>query len=276
MNIQLIAMDLDGTTLRSDRKTFSPRLDAALDAAHRRGVAILPITGRQFFILPPAVRRGSSWEDLTVLSNGGEIRRLADGRLLKGHYLGPDALLALIETAERLRIPLELSTKDGLYLSRESWDFQRRISGSLRFHLEEVLASFGHEEADLRAFCADPPPVDKINLPYVPDEVRAETEQALAALPISWFWSAPRGVEIAHPDASKANGLLEACRLLGVDPTQAMALGDSGNDIPMLRAAGMGVAMGNASPQVQAAAKAVSAPFDQDGAALAIETYVLH
>ena len=97
----------------------------------------------------------------------------------------------------------------------------------------------------------------------------------LNALPVSWFWSAPRGVEISHPDASKANGLREACRLLNIDPANAMALGDSGNDIPMLKAAGWGVAMGSASAQVQAAADAVSAPYDQDGAALAIERYVL-
>lgn len=275
MDIQLIAMDLDGTALQSDRKSFSPRLNAALYAAHRKGVAVVPITGRQFFILPPAVHKDVEWAGLTVLSNGGEVRRLTDGRLLSAHYLEADALRLLVNAAEGLGLPIELSSGDGLYLTRESWDSQRRTGGPLRFHLDDVLGRFGHEVDDLRAFLAGAPSVEKVNLPYIPDEVRAETERALSALPISWFWSAPRGVEIAHPDASKANGLLEACRLLDIDPASAMALGDSGNDIPMLRAAGLGVAMGNASPQVQAAADAVSAPFDQDGAALAIEQYVL-
>lgn len=275
MDIRLIAMDLDGTALQADRKTFSPRLNAALNAAHQRGVAVVPITGRQFFVLPPAVHPRLEWAGLAVLSNGGEVRRLADGMLLSGHYLERDALLPLIEAAERLGLPIELSAGGGLYLTRESWDSQRRTGGPLRFHLEEVLARFGHEADDLRSFLSNSPGVEKANLPYVPDRVRAETERALESLPVSWFWSAPRGVEIGSPDASKAGGLLEVCRLLGIDPAQAMALGDSGNDIPMLRAAGWGVAMGGASAHVRDAADAVSAPYDQDGAALAIEQYVL-
>lgn len=275
MDIRLIAMDLDHTALQPDRKTFSPRLNAALGAAHRRGVAVVPITGRQFFILPPAVHKDAEWAGLVVLSNGGEVRRLTDGALLSGHYLEPDTLHSLVSAAEELGLPIELSAGDGLYLTPAGLDSQRRTGGPLRFHLEDVLARFGHETADLHGFLDGSPTVDKVNLPYVPDEIRAEAERALNALPISWFWSGPRAVEIAHPDASKANGLLEACRLLDVPPAQAMALGDSGNDIPMLQAAGLGVAMGNASPQVRAAAGAVSAPFDQDGAALAIERYVL-
>lgn len=275
MDIRLIAMDLDGTALQSDRKTFSPRLNTALNAAHQKGVAVVPITGRQFFILPPAVHKDAEWAGLVVLSNGGAVRRLTDGQLLSGHYLEWSALIPLIEAADRLDLPIELSADDGLYLTRESWDSQLRTGGPLRFHLTDVLEPFGHEVEDLRALLADRRPVEKVNLPYVPDEVRAETERALEVLPVSWFWSAPRGVEICSPGASKASGLLEACRLLGIDPAQAMALGDSGNDIPMLRAAGWRVAMGNASAQVQAAADAVSAPYDQDGAALAIERYVL-
>lgn len=275
MDIRLIAMDLDGTALQANRRTFSPRLNAALNAAHQKGVAVAPITGRQFFILPPAIDPGLEWAGLAVLCNGGEVRRLTDGRLLSGHYLGRGALLPLLDAAERLGLPIELSAGDGLYLTRESWDSQRRTGGPLRFHLTDVLEPFGHEVEDLRALLADGRSVEKVNLPYVPDGVRAETERALDALPLSWFWSGPRSIEIAHPDASKANGLLEVCRLLDIDPAQAMALGDSGNDIPMLRAAGWGVAMGSASAQVRAAADAVSVPYDQDGAALAIERYVL-
>lgn len=275
MEIRLIAMDLDGTALQPDRKSFSPRLEAALSVAHQKGVAVVPITGRQFFLLPPAVRPEAEWAGLAVLSNGGEVRRLAGGSLLSGHYLGREALLPLLEGTESLDLPIELSTGEGLYLTRAGWDRQRQIDGPLHFHLTEVLARYGRETDDLRAFLAPATPVQKVNLPYVPDGLREETARLLDALPLSWFWSGPQAVEIGHPNASKAGGLLEVCALLDVAPAQTMALGDSGNDIPMLRCAGLGVAMGNAPPQVQAAADAVSAPYDQDGAALAIEQYVL-
>ena len=93
MEIRLIAMDLDGTALQPDRKSFSPRLEATLSAAHQKGAAVVPITGRQFFLLPPAVRPEAEWAGLAVLSNGGEVRRLTGGSLLSGHYLGREALL---------------------------------------------------------------------------------------------------------------------------------------------------------------------------------------
>ena len=274
MDIRLIAMDLDGTALQADRATFSPRLDAALERAHRKGVAVAPITGRQFFALPPAVRPDAAWAGLVVLSNGSEVRRLRDAALLQTHYLGPDGLLPLLDTTARLGLPIEISANGGLYLTPGSWDLQRDIGGHLRFHLDMILERFGHTVDDLGTFCTAAPPVDKVNLPHVPDEVRSDTERALDALPVSWFWSGPQSIEVGHPDASKANGLLEVCRLLDIDPAQSMALGDSGNDVPMLQAAGLGVAMGNAPTHVQAAADTVSAPYDQDGAALAIEKYV--
>ena len=275
MDIELIAMDLDGTALQADRKSFSPRLDEALRAAHERGVHIVPVTGRQFFILPPAVRPGAPWAELVVLGNGGEVRRLTDGTLLRGHYIDPDCLPPLVSAAEELGLPLEFSSGGALYLTRRSWDYQRELDGPLHFHLTEVLARFGRELDNPRKFLLGGPPIDKVNLPWVPDEARENTRRMLDALGLSWFWSGPRSVEIAHPDASKAGGLMEACVILGVDPARTMALGDSGNDIPMLRCAGLGVAMGNAPPEVRAAAGEVTAPYDRDGAALAIEKWVL-
>lgn len=275
MDIRLIAMDLDGTALQADRKTFSPRLDAALCAAHEKGIHIVPVTGRQFFILPPAVRPDAPWAELVVLGNGGEVRRLADGALLRGHYIDPGCLLPLVSAAEGLGLPLEFSSGGALYLTCRSWDYQRELDGPLHFHLTEVLARFGRELDDLRGFLLGGPSIDKVNLPWVPGEIREETGRMLDALELSWFWSGPCSVEIAHPDASKARGLLEVCEILGVDPAHTMALGDSGNDIPMLRCAGLGVAMGNAPPEVRAAAREVTAPFDQDGAALAIEKWIL-
>ena len=69
--------------------------------------------------------------------------------------------------------------------------------------------------------------------------------------------------------------MLAACRILGVDPACTMAIGDSGNDITMLKAAGLGVAMGSAAQAVKDAADAVTASNREDGAALAIERYIL-
>lgn len=276
MEISLLAMDLDGTALLDDHKTFTPRLYAALSAAARKGVAIVPATGRQYAMLPPAVRTGAEWEDLCVLCNGSEVRRLPTGELLEARYMEPDAARQVLALARSLGLPVELSASGLLYLTQESWDMQRAHEDSLYFHLNNILPARGRTVSTLEEVLDRPGlDLDKVNLPYVPTELGAEVERALEAAPVSFAWSGPHSLEITHSQATKANGMLAACRILGVDPACTMAIGDSGNDITMLKAAGLGVAMGSAAQAVKDAADAVTASNREDGAALAIERYIL-
>ena len=276
MEISLLAMDLDGTALLEDHKTFTPRLYAALSAAARKGVAIVPTTGRQYAMLPPAVHTGADWENLCVLCNGGEVRRLHTGELLKVHYIEADTAGQIVEIAARMGLSVELSAGGLLYLTRESWDMQREHEDVLCFHLNNILTTRGRTVSALEEVLNRPElALDKVNLPYIPEALRAEVEALLKNAPVSFAWSSPHSVEITHSQATKANGMLTACRILGVDPACTMAIGDSGNDIPMLRAAALGVAMGNATREVKDAADAVTASNMEDGAAIAIERYIL-
>lgn len=276
MEISLLAMDLDGTALLEDHKTFTPRLYAALSAAARKGVAIVPTTGRQYAMLPPAVHTGADWENLCVLCNGGEVRRLHTGELLEVHYIEADTAGQIVEIAARMGLSVELSAGGLLYLTRESWDMQREHEDVLCFHLNNILTTRGRTVSALEEVLNQPElALDKVNLPYIPEALRAEVEALLKNAPVSFAWSSPHSVEITHSQATKANGMLTACRILGVDPAHTMAIGDSGNDIPMLRAAALGVAMGNATREVKDAADAVTASNMEDGAAIAIERYIL-
>lgn len=276
MEISLLAMDLDGTALLDDHKTFTPRLYAALSAAAQKGVAIVPITGRQYAMLPPAVHTGADWEDLCVLCNGSEVRRLRTGELLEAHYIEADTAGQMIEIAARMGLSVELSAGGLLYLTQESWDMQREHEDALYFHLNNILTTRGRTVSALEEVLNQPNlALDKVNLPYVPQELRAEVEELLKVAPVSYAWSSPHSVEVTHSQATKANGMLAACRILGVDPARTMAIGDSGNDIPMLKAAALGVAMGTAPQEVRDAADTVTASNLEDGAAMAIERYIL-
>lgn len=276
MEISLLAMDLDGTALLDDHKTFTPRLYAALSAATQKGVAIVPTTGRQYAMLPPAVHTGADWEDLCVLCNGSEVRRLRTGELLEAHYIEADAAGQMMEIAARMGLSVELSAGGLLYLTQESWDMQREHEDALYFHLNNILTTRGRTVSALEEVLNQPElALDKVNLPYVPQELRAEVEELLKVAPVSYAWSSPHSVEVTHSQATKANGMLAACRILGVDPARTMAIGDSGNDIPMLKAAALGVAMGSAPQEVKDAADTVTASNLEDGAAMAIERYIL-
>ena len=272
MDIQLICMDLDGTALSADRKTFSPRLIAALEAAHQKGIAIAPVTGRQFGLLPPAVTGHPVWENLVVTCNGGGIYRLGTGECLLSQHISKDALEQLLAISEKFRIPLEFSVDSRLHLTKESYDAQLPHE-NLRFHVHTILAQSGVIVDSLRPLCGKA--VEKAQLPWIPPEISKAVEAALQDVAVSAVWSSASSMEITHPDSNKGMALASLCRLLNISPENTMALGDSGNDEGMLRAAGLGVAMGNAPEFIKIASDAVTETNANDGAAIDIERFCL-
>ena len=270
--IKLICMDLDGTALSADRKTFSPRLQRALEAAHRKGIAIVPVTGRQFGLLPPAVTCHPVWENLVVTCNGGQIRELATGDLIYGLNIEEPALRQLLEIAARFRIPVEFSVDSKLHLTQASYDAQLPQE-NLRFHVHTILAQSGVIVDSLEPLCRLP--VEKAQFPHIPPEIGKDVEAALREVAVSAVWASATSMEITHPDANKGEGLSMLCHILGHSMMETMAIGDSGNDESMLRSAGLGVAMGNAPDFIKSIANAVTETNENDGAAIAIETYCL-
>ena len=97
----------------------------------------------------------------------------------------------------------------------------------------------------------------------------------LTAGPTEITTSLDSNLEINAPGVTKGSALLALAEHLGLARSQLMAMGDSGNDLAMLQAAGLGIAMGNATEEVKAAADAVSTDNNHDGVAVAIEKYVL-
>ena len=80
-----------------------------------------------------------------------------------------------------------------------------------------------------------------------------------------------RNVEINHKDANKGAALLALASHLGLDRSQVMAFGDGLNDVSMIRAAGIGVAMQNAVAEVKAAADLITGSCEDSGVAQTIE-----
>lgn len=272
MNIRLIALDLDGTALQADKCSFSPRLNGALDAAYEKGVAIVPVTGRQYDLLPPAVQNHPAWSGLVVLCNGGQIRELETGKLLYRLDIPKNALHQLHDLAQKYQIPLEFSRNGKLHLTKASYDAQLPHD-YLHFHIHTILAKSGVIVESLLPLCEEP--IEKAQLPYIPAHLKDEVEQALKEIDISAVWSSASSMEITHSSATKGNAIETLSRLLDLPMESIMALGDSGNDVTMLRRAGLGIAMGNGPDFVKAAADWVTDSNVNDGAAMAIERFVL-
>lgn len=272
MDIRLIALDLDGTAL-VNHSEISPRLRRDLEEADARGIYVVPVTGRQFKLLPPFLP--APWTKYAVLCNGTEVRVLPGGDLLASHHMSPEMLLEHLPAFLDLGLPLEISGGGCLHTTAAMLDVI--LAAPINPFHSVVLQDHSMVLDDLLDFLRHPPyPFDKVNLPYVPSEKREALMALMPSLPFSGVWSGPNSMEVTHVEATKGKGLLTLCKHLGIDPAHTMALGDSGNDVPMLIAAGLGVAMGNAPDFVKAAAQTVTLSNTEDGAAIAIEKYALN
>ena len=110
----------------------------------------------------------------------------------------------------------------------------------------------------------------KINLYHADPAERIRTRAQLESPDLELVYSEVSSLECSARGVSKGSGLERLCALLGIRPEACIAVGDADNDLPMLRTAGLGVAMGNAPEHVKTAAKRIVADLDHGGCAEAI------
>ncbi|MBD2845692.1 HAD family phosphatase [Paenibacillus sp. IB182496] len=246
-NYKLVALDMDGTLL-NDRSEISDENAAAIARALEAGVLVCFSTGRGFqSALPFAEQIGLETPMITV--NGGEIWHRPHV-LHRRRYLAPDIAERLHALAGRHDSVWYWGyTIENIY-NKESWlDPGERIA-------DKHWMKFGYDTPD--------------------DALRAELVSEIE----SWGGleitnSSPTNLEINPQGVSKAAALGELCELLGLTMEQVVAVGDSLNDIAAIRAAGLGVAMGNAQETVKAAADVVTVTNNEHAVARVIARYVL-
>ncbi|MDD4850837.1 MAG: Cof-type HAD-IIB family hydrolase [Gemmiger sp.] len=271
-DIRLIGLDLDGTVF-DDKKQISPRTLAAIAAAIAQGVVVLPATGRPAAGVP-AEFLGMPGVRYALTSNGATVTELSTG----AH---------LVELTFPLPMALEvydlLSGYDSildLFIDGKSYTTPASAARLEAFAPPELLPYLRKSRItvpDMRALIAQHPHgVEKFSILYGDTALREAAWAAVTAkLPVEVTASFPNNMEINAPGVTKGQGLLALARRLGLRDDQVMACGDSGNDVAMLKAAGLGVAMANGTPEAKAAADVLTLDNNHDGVAVAIETYVL-
>ena len=126
------------------------------------------------------------------------------------------------------------------------------------------------------AFTLDPAHrIQKLNLHFTCAEDRDAAIASLAGEDVNIVYCEKHSIEITHASVTKGTGLLALAAQLGIPAEETIAVGDADNDLPMLRAAGLGVAMGNANENARAASDVTVADNDHDGCAEAIHRFLL-
>lgn len=265
-DIRMIALDLDGTLLTSE-KTISPRSLRAIQQALAAGIAVLPATGRQRKSIPaeflklPGVR-------YAITANGA---RIYDGEtvLAEGAF-SDETALSILQQAREYPLFLSLYSGDQGYAEGDDFTSIRSVVESKIFDYIEASRSLVPNAETLIGVPGNP--IDKFAFIFFDEATRQKAWAAFAHRGDCIVSSSiPMNIELNAVGTTKGSALLRLAETLGIPRESVMAVGDNVNDLDMLRAAGWAVAMGNAEPEVQHLADTVTASNDQDGVAKAIE-----
>lgn len=277
-DIKLVALDLDGT-LFDNSSRISERNLTAIRSITDKGIHVVISTGRPFEGIPFDQIKGTGI-NYAITANGSGIYEISTGKCLYENAMDEELVTPIlnflltrdihmdafiggkgytpvqcVETAQKLIVPS--SIKNYIITTRT------RLDNILQFIHENQLK------------------VQKMTLNFYPAADgtlidRETVRKFLVSNPsITTVCGGYNNLEFTRADANKGVGLRKLAEILGVNPDATMAIGDTENDLAIIEAAGIGVAMGNATDAVKAKADYVTTSNTEDGVAAAIEHFIL-
>lgn len=263
MSVRAIAFDLDDTLLRDDR-TLSPFTLRTLRDASERGIAMLPASGRTFMSMRGFVQQIGCAR--YVISANGAVICAPDGTVLHQVMLDVPLARAVARFARERGVYCQSYRDDAFFFDRPGRHAEEYAAASaLRGVLVENLENFLIQ------------PTAKLLMIAEPARITTLMEEAQAAFgeKTALTCSKPYFLEVNPAGASKGQALRWCAKQMGIAMADCAAFGDSLNDVSMLKAAGVGVAMKNARPDVLAMGFEVCPANQEDGVARYIAEHFL-
>lgn len=258
--IKAIFFDIDGTLVSLKQKVYPPSLIPALRQLREKGILLFVATGRsKFEIVEEHLLDGLEFDG--VLTNNGQDAYDDKGTLLYGKPLDPAEARAILDWVEENHCACWLVSGEKSRLNHVN---ERVLAAMEAIHTRPPLVE------PLRPMLSQP--IYKIVLFLRREEMQEPMALAPHSRMTQWF---PMGHDIISEDGGKQNAMLEIIARYGILPEETMAFGDSENDIAMLRAAGIGVAMGNGTAECKAAADHITTDCDEDGILNALRHFSL-
>lgn len=261
MPFDLIALDLDGTLLNT-REEISPRNRRAIRSALDAGIRIVLVTGRGVDT-PIRISKELGLNLPIICAHGALTKDFLANKTL-GHVPVP------LQYAKPM---VEFAERNGLSIALYSEEFFYRLEGS-KLYMEDMTGPAWREVKTFEDVMHTAPTFIR----FLGHESVEAMQREFGDLPLHFkleHWLDFVECAVTNRDATKQRALARLCADFQVTAERVLAIGDSRNDVPMLRWAGLGIAMGNALAEVRQSVRYVTATNDEDGVALALERFAL-
>ena len=266
----LLALDLDGTVYTDDKRITKKTMEA-LSRVSALGVRVVAATGRLFRDIAPEIRAlpGFSYG---IFCNGAGVRDAASGEDVFRDLMSYAEYGALEEELRHAGLIVDVFMPDRIL--RDLADREKVIRLKTLPSMRHFMLCSRDELEDLPGYLAkNQPGICKLTINFPEgDADRAKVPDILKAYPgVIGVTGGAGNLEITKRTTSKGIALERLAAQLEIPMARTVAFGDSGNDLEMIRRAGMGVAMGNGEAQVKQAADKVTKSNEEDGVAFALE-----
>lgn len=264
---KLIAVDMDGTLL-NEKKEISNRCQKAISKLKEEGKKVVLATGRPLNGVMRYLEKLNLFDenDYVVAFNGALVQSTKTKEIIFDKPLSLEAYKELFEVSKQLEVNIHALT-DSSVLTPKNNPFTEIESS-----INQIPIIEGAVE-DIKAstiivkvmFIDEPDKLDEI-IPQIPKQI-CEKYTILR--------STPYFLEFLDKSVDKGAGVSAIAKQIGIQPEEVICVGDAGNDLAMIRYAGLGVAMGNATQEIKSEADYITYTNEEDGVAHVIEKFML-
>lgn len=276
--IRLVALDLDGTLLNSDKKITDESRKMLYKAAER-GIEIVPCTGRFFGGMPENVRK-FPFLHYAITVNGASVYDVREKKELYASCIPWDKAIEVLEFIDTLPYPHVYDA----YIGNWGWMTRTMQENVDPFgpdpHYLKMLKTFRTPVEDLKEFIRqEKKDAQKLQIYMLPADVAEHKANYMKAIAEKFDWlavtsSVVNNIEMNYNEANKGDALMALAKHLGIPREQVAAFGDGSNDLTMIKAAGFGVSMENGVPELREMAKYVTRNNDHEGIAFGFRKFL--
>jgi Cof subfamily protein (haloacid dehalogenase superfamily) len=264
---KLIALDMDGTLLKTD-KTISKATFDAIQHAKNKGVKVVLATGRPVKGIKKYLSELNllSEDDYAVAFNGAVVQTTKNEKIIAENLLSVEDIKILYDLSKKLKVNIHALTNDECITPKIS-----------KYSLLEANMNFiPIKEVDFDTMNKD---TTIVKIMFIDEE--EILDKAIEQIPKEFYdkytvvKSAPYFLEFLNKKVNKGVGVKLLAEELGIDMKDVICVGDHENDLEMVQYAGLGVAMENAIDKLKDAANFVTTSNDDDGVAHVINKFIL-